>query len=237
MEKQGNPPKIVWSPDLVERFWNYQSRFPDNYFTKQFGAEIVKTIAPVLVGCEHVLDFGCGTGFLLPHLARYVKTLTGADVSEESLKFVNQAYGNLTNFQGAFSVDELLLKKNTFDAIVLIEVVEHLYDNQIDNILNQTLSLLRPGGIVIITTPNEENLALNEVYCPLSDTVFHRWQHVQSFNAIRIESFATRAGFITQKTFTTDFSARGGLSKMKVLLRRILGKKNPHLVYIGHRQK
>lgn len=33
------------------------------------------------------------------------------------------------------------------------------------------------GGALIITTPNEENLEDNMVYCPVSNTIFHRWQH------------------------------------------------------------
>lgn len=231
------PRELRWTPQLVQRFWDYQSRFPGNYFTNQFGAEIALSLAPLLRGHARVLDYGCGMGFLIPHLARYATEVAGADVSGESLQKVNKICGGISNFLGAWSVEELMASSRKFDAIVAVEVIEHLYDDQLDKMLHDVGRLLNPGGIAIITTPNEEDLSLNEIYCPEGDSVFHRWQHVRRFDTELLRSFMEKRGLSTQKVFTTDFAARGLNQRLKAALRPYVGRKNPHLVYVGRKER
>jgi hypothetical protein len=40
---------------------------------------------------------------------------------------------------------------------------------------------LKPGGLLVVTTPNNEDLDLGLSYSPETNTLFHRWQHVRSF--------------------------------------------------------
>lgn len=229
------PVELRWTPELVQRFWDYQSRFPENYFTNQFGAEIARSLAPLLNGRARVLDYGCGMGFLLPHLANHAAEVAGADVSRESLQRVNEKCTDIKNFLGAYGIDDLMAMDQKFDAVVAVEVIEHLYDDQLDGMLDHLRRLLKPDGIAIITTPNDEDLALNQVYCPESDKVFHRWQHVRRFDAVLLRSLMEKRGLVCDKMFTTDFAARGFLHRLKAILRPYAGRKNPHLVYVGHK--
>ncbi|HEX5707136.1 MAG TPA: methyltransferase domain-containing protein, partial [Pyrinomonadaceae bacterium] len=41
--------------------------------------------------------------------------------------------------------------------------------------------LLKPGGIVMFTTPHAEDLEQSMTYCPFCEAEYHRVQHVRSF--------------------------------------------------------
>lgn len=62
------PTELRWTSQLVGHLWDYQSRFPEIYFTYKFDSENPHSRAPLL--CEHarVLDYGCGMCFLLRQL-------------------------------------------------------------------------------------------------------------------------------------------------------------------------
>ena len=47
----------------------------------------------------------------------------------------------------------------------------------------------------MITTPNEEVLSNNAVFCPECGHEFHRWQHLRSWSADSLASALARHGF------------------------------------------
>jgi len=101
-------------------------------------------------------------------------------------------------FGGCFSdLDELLLHSDgNIDLIFCCEVVEHVYDDDLSHIMNSARALIDPQrGKLIITTPNNENLAASYVLNPVTKTVFHRWQHVRSWSDTSIVSMLRQEGF------------------------------------------
>src|SRR6185437_12793213 len=64
------PDQIVWDHDTLVRFWAYHSKFPENYFSFQKGADVVRRVKRYIPQEASVVDYGCGPGFLLPHLVR-----------------------------------------------------------------------------------------------------------------------------------------------------------------------
>jgi 2-polyprenyl-3-methyl-5-hydroxy-6-metoxy-1,4-benzoquinol methylase len=81
------------------------------------------------------------------------------------------------SFLGVIGPDEGRL----FDVVIMAEVIEHVPDRLLGQTLDQVNGLLRDGGIVIVTTPNEENIGQAQVLCPMCRQVFHPWQHVRRF--------------------------------------------------------
>lgn len=68
---------------------------------------------------SHVLDLGCGNGYLTEFIAKQAKRVTGIDISHENIKIAkkNNQLGNLTYFKiDAF--DYLINNKNKFSTIV-----------------------------------------------------------------------------------------------------------------------
>ena len=232
-----NYQEMTWTPERVARFWAWQSRHPEQYFTYLFGDTIVRHLTPWLNGGKHVLDYGCGTGFLIPHLSERAESVVGTDLSPESVAATNDRHGGIASFSGAFTLEALRQRPERYDIITVIEVVEHLQDRELDALFVDLRDLLAPGGMAIITTPNDENLALSEVYCPATDEVFHRYQHVRSWTAETLEQRVEQSGFAVIRAFTTDLSDAGWRRPVQALLRfaeRLRGGQRaaPHLVCI-----
>jgi 2-polyprenyl-6-hydroxyphenyl methylase/3-demethylubiquinone-9 3-methyltransferase len=75
-----------------------------------------------------MLDIGCGGGFLSQSLARLGAQVTAVDANLENIK-VAQSYRGETNIQFIHgTAEELLEKKQDFDAVCGLEIVEHVVD-------------------------------------------------------------------------------------------------------------
>ena len=88
----------------------------------------------------------------------------------------------------------------------MAEVIEHILDEQLEATLERIADLTRPGGILVVTTPNNENLELGMAYCPVSNILFHRWQHVRSFTDLSLVGLLSSYGFEEVVTHKVEFS-------------------------------
>lgn len=231
---------LEWTDEKVKRFWDYESQFPQHYFTYQIGENLSKFIRKHTLKNDLVLDYGAGPGFLIKHLLENKMKVFALEFSSDSLKSIISKYQNIEGFMGAYSPSEIELKNIKFDNIILIEVIEHLNDEYLANVLKEIGTLLKPGGKLFITTPNDEDLANNMVCCPETNQLFHRWQHVRSWDSDSLSGFVTESGFKVHKLATTDFNYTSFANNLKhpyetfrFFVRRILRRnKMPHLYCI-----
>ena len=97
-----------------------------------------------------VLDAGCGMGYLTHALARAGYAATGCDASARAIAHARQS------FTGRFEVEDVSslarLRPASFDVVLLVEVIEHAFDPA--TLAHNALAMVRPGGRLVITTPN-----------------------------------------------------------------------------------
>ena len=67
--------------------------------------------------------------------------------------------------------------------------------------------LLKPNGRALFTTPNNEDLDRNKVYCPFCETRFHKRQHLHSLNSRLMFSMLQSLGFNILFCKSLDFYA------------------------------
>ncbi len=112
---------------------------------------------------QRVLDFGCGRGELALNLAlNWIETYA-CDISDDAVAIATEIknYWIKTNPQmklNIFKFDgkKLNLEDNSFDAVILSDVVEHLTDEEIKIYFTEIRRVLKKGGkIVIHTSPNK----------------------------------------------------------------------------------
>jgi 2-polyprenyl-3-methyl-5-hydroxy-6-metoxy-1,4-benzoquinol methylase len=198
--------QIEWTDEKVTDFWNFESQFPNRYFTYTHGAGMLKHLSKYFVDSMSILDYGCGAGLFLALLAERGHQVTGADTSEQSLKVTHERLQEYENFLGAFTPNRLLAEGKQFDTIFAVELVEHLYDDHLNDLLRMLHRLVTPEGRIIVTTPNQEKLEDSFLMCPCCKSVFHRWQHVRFWSKASLTDYVERRGFQVLDAFTTDFS-------------------------------
>lgn len=100
---------------------------------------------------HRVLEVGCGLGYFTYALRKAGYDAIGIDLSAEAVAKASSAYGS---FYEARSLESYTASEagGKFDAVVMVEVVEHLEDPM--HLLAESLRLLAPGGSLIISTPN-----------------------------------------------------------------------------------
>jgi 2-polyprenyl-3-methyl-5-hydroxy-6-metoxy-1,4-benzoquinol methylase len=100
-----------------------------------------------------VLEFGAGTGTLIARLTAEsaVGTLTGADLLPRPEGIAHQVEW----IQADLNVP-LPCADASFDAIISTEVIEHLENPRA--VFRELSRLLRPGGSLLLTTPNQESI-------------------------------------------------------------------------------
>lgn len=231
---------IAWEPEKVVRFWSFYARSGskhEEYFSKKFGASILDFAQRHGALGTPVLDFGCGPGFLLDELCARHLECRGLDLSADSVAAVNQRLHGQASFGGAVHTPSLpsSFADASFSTIFCIETVEHLLDSDLDKTLAEIHRLLQPGGSVVITTPNDEDLLSNSIMCPDCGCVFHRVQHVRSFSVESLSAFLRRQGFHIVSVQARALRPKGLLNPVRDLWRRAKGKRQPHLMAVARR--
>lgn len=103
---------------------------------------------------QRILDIGCGDG-LFSEFIKNGNTKVGVDFIPESDSIkanLNEYYQNDLNN----GLPEDLKNKDKFDYILMLDILEHLYNYE--NIIDQSKELLKPEGKIIISLPNIANI-------------------------------------------------------------------------------
>ena len=104
---------------------------------------------------EHVLDFGCGSGVMLPFLCKISTRVTAMGIDLLPFEHVSrqQAFPANLEVHDAREVTLKDLPKASFDVIVATDVLEHV-DDLLGTLVDMG-ALLRPAGQIIVSGPTE----------------------------------------------------------------------------------
>ncbi|HOO77191.1 MAG TPA: class I SAM-dependent methyltransferase [bacterium] len=137
----------------------YQSPFPGiRLFHRRRTAAIIDLLAQALrppgegAEAEAVLEFGCGDGFLIETIAR---VFPGADIRavDISLTALERARNRAPTARLVQSdAARTPFPDGSVPAALCSEVIEHVPDDT--GLLREIFRVLRPGGDLVLTTPN-----------------------------------------------------------------------------------
>lgn len=102
---------------------------------------------------KKLLDVGCGNGSFLSIMQNLGWEVKGVEPDKKAADFVQKKLGIKVINQ---NFEEAKIQKKHFDAIVMRHVIEHTEDPI--NFLKKGWEILKPGGKLVVVTPNIESL-------------------------------------------------------------------------------
>lgn len=189
--------------DLEHRYYQYLR--DHDYSSTDALLRVLRWYLPYFEGFHRVLDIGCGHGEFLQLLQEEGHEAVGIDI-DPAMVATCRAQG-LTAHEGD-AIAWLKTESEPFDAIFSSNVIEHMDAPSVQALIRGAHTALRPGGMLLIGTPNPESLIVQ----------FHEfWRdptHVRLYSRQLIEFFYADAGFTNVQNGNNDEAAWNGIDSM-----------------------
>jgi len=111
---------------------------------------VARALDDLPTGSSRILEIGSGLGYLTHALGRRGYSALGLDISGAAVDAARARFGD--RFVHADLAEYSASHSSTFDAVVACELIEHLEDPV--SFVERAFSLVRPGGQLVLTTPN-----------------------------------------------------------------------------------
>src|ERR1044071_6564912 len=146
-------------------------------------------------GTLRICDFGCGRGWLAGEMTKF-GNVVGVDLSREGVELARKAWSNVR-----FEVGDVTTWRPgyEFDLVVSSEVLEHIVNKR--SFVETACAILRPGGFVILTTPNKR--MQNRFH--QTHQIIENWTTTRQLKSL----FSAEFTVLRHETFVYDFSNEG----------------------------
>jgi len=135
---------------------------------RHFHLERYRFAAQVVEG-KQVADVACGTGYGTELLCAEGKAAgaVGVDIDAEAVDYAAAVHGRDEIRYVRASADRTGLPDESFDVVVSFETIEHVADDV--TLLDEFSRLLKPGGTLVCSTPNQWPLEQGEHHVRVYD--------------------------------------------------------------------
>lgn len=187
-----------------------------------------------------LLDIGCSSGALLQSAMTHGFGAEGVEPAAQAAEFAKST--GLKVFHGY--LEEARFPASSFDAVTLMEVIEHLPDPRA--LLREVWRILKPNGVLVVGTGNGASWTVRLVGARWGYfQVAEHGGHISFFNPHSLGRLAAQCGFRVERVQTRRVSladkqqtgpARYGvlkvLAEMLALPARMFGKGHDMLVFL-----
>lgn len=148
------PTMVITGERTVPGIWH------ENYWFRRHEV-VYEWVASKVAGLE-VLEAGCGEGYGADLLARGAGRVVALDYDEYATSHARSAYPDVPVVRG--NLVALPLPDGSVDAVVSLQTIEHLWDQP--TFVAECVRVLRPGGLLVLSTPNTLTFPPGNVYHP-----------------------------------------------------------------------
>lgn len=159
-----DPSEVEYFEKLAHRWWDEQGPFWPLHKLNAFRLGYVRDrLCAAFARDPHaerplqgldILDIGCGGGILSESVHHLGAKVTGTEVTEKNIR-VAEIHANWSGAAIDYQLvtaDDLAASGATFDAVLNMEVVEHV--EHLPDFLASCAKLVRPGGVMVVATIN-----------------------------------------------------------------------------------
>ncbi len=188
--------KEHYKQDAID-FDYFQDRDKGTMHSEKRVHEFILSHVPKNAG--RILDVGCGKAWVAENCCSIAKEVVSLDIAFTNVDKALKKY-SFPNHSGIVA-DSLNLpfKENSFDIIIASEIIEHIVmpAKFVENMIN----ILKPGGILLITSPYKEKLQFN--LCIHCNKLTPKHAHIHSFDENSFAAMQKDSGNIqfSYKTF------------------------------------
>ena len=100
---------------------------------------------------ERILDIGCAFGWALGELRGTAQELWGVDLDDAALSRARTEYPDVHFVLKPAT--ELPFAADSFDVVILSEVIEHVADSDKPRVVDEAHRVLKPEGLLLFTAP------------------------------------------------------------------------------------
>jgi len=139
---------------MVKEFsYSYGNYYAKDRFVKMRFDIFKDLLMPYLEKNIKILDIGCYDGAMLEALKSITKDIdyTGVDADLIALTIASNRGAKIIHLN--FETATLPFRDNSFDIVIMGEILEHLRNPA--KLMEQTKAVLKPGGKILISLPNE----------------------------------------------------------------------------------
>lgn len=133
---------------------------------------------------KKVADIACGEGYGTAFLSNYAECISGVDVAEDVIRHAKSKYENENTKFITSNATDVCFDSNSLDVVVSYETLEHLTSSDQLLFLEETVRLLNPQGLLVISTPNKK------VYS--DDASYSNPYHLSEFYKEDFEKFLSK---------------------------------------------
>jgi len=182
----------------------------------------LKKRLPRTASAEELIDVGCGSGAFTIGAARRGYRALGLSYEERNLRVANERAAicdaPAARFE-SFDIRRLDRRddlRSSFDVAVCLEVIEHILDDC--KLMRDIAGCLKPGGRLLLTTPNFHYRAITKNENGPFSTVEDGWHVRKGYTEERLRDLCADAGLIFDAcTFCSGFISQKVTYVMRVL--------------------
>jgi ubiquinone/menaquinone biosynthesis C-methylase UbiE len=153
------------------------------------------------------LDIACGPGTFIGSLQQQTSSV-GVDIAANQIEYATRIYGGEKAEFRQIAEGPLPFEDAVFDAVTIVELIEHLEKDNVEPLLTEARRVMKPGGHIIATTPDYGGVwpAVEWLLNRVGD-VSYEDQHINKFKKQRLAETVKAAGFVNVKVRSYLFAA------------------------------